>query len=382
MRNKSLLILSFITLIIIVAAVISSRGRTPQTVIETAMLFPDLKGRINDVAEIAVETPAGAIHVRKQGEVWAITESDNYPARFDKIKETALTLAEMRILSAKTSNASLFAEIGVEDITAENAKSKLVTLKDSGGNALASLVVGHPRVGRTPEDSGVYVRKAGTNESWLVDKTIALSAEAVDWIEQDLLDIADSRILDTRIEHPDGMVLTINRPKGEEHFSVLDIPKDKQPRSSYFIDQVGTILSKLTIENVKARSGFTFPDTAVKTTIRTYDGLVAHVTTANVEGLNHITLEFSVDESLLPASTSDTAAPAETKPIVVGEQPKEETKTAEDIRKEVADLNTKVANWVYIINSSKYGLLVKQPTDVLQDKTEEKPAAEAPKPAG
>lgn len=374
MSNRSLVILSFITLVIIIAAVISNQERAPQTAIETSQLFPELGNRINDVAAISIEGADGAININKQGEAWQLAESGNYPARFDKIKQTALTVADMKVLSPKTTNPSLFAELGVEEVGA-GAKSKRLTLKDAGGNTLAALIVGNTRSGRNAEDSGTYVRKADANETWLVSGSLSLSTTPTDWIEQQLLDVADDRIKDTRIEHPDGEVVIVTREQGQKDFSVVDVPEGKVARSMYFINQIGTILSKLQIDNVKPRAGFSFPDTATKTTIRTYDGLVANVTTANIDGLNHITLDFSVDEEGLAAAAAPEQAPAEgQEAIVIGEQPVDAAKQTEAVRKEVADLAAKTADWVYIIPSSKYGLLMKRPTDVLQDPPEEKPA--------
>jgi hypothetical protein len=377
MSNRRLLILSFITLVIIIAAVISSKDRAPQSVIESAELFPGLKDQINNVAEITIESASATLNIKKQGENWLITEAGDYPARFDKIKQTALTVADMKILSAKTSNPSLFSELGVEDTTAEKSSSHVLTLKDAGGKALAAVIVGNLKTSNTAGDTGVYVRKPGANETWLASGVLQVSSDVVEWIEQNLVNIADDRILDTRIEHPGGAVVSITRSKGEENFTVTDIPEGKEARSEYFVNQIGTILSNLTVENVKARTGFVFPDTATNTTVRTYDGLVAKITTANVDGANYIALDFSVDESLLSAATAtgDAANPAQ-EAIVIGEQPEKNEPAPADVRKEAQDLNNKVARWVYTIPSSKYSLLVKQVTDVTQDKTPEKPAAE------
>ena len=375
MSNRSLLILSFITLIIIVAAVISSKERAPQTVIESAELFPGLKDQINSIANITIESASGTLNLKKQGQDWLIAEAGDYPARFDKVKQTVLTLADMEIQSEKTSNPALFSELGVEDITAEKSTSQLLTLKDGSGNALASVITGNLRTSDIAGDTGVYVRKPGANETWLASGVLQISSDVIEWIEQNLVDVADDRILDTRIEHPDGSVLAISRVKGAEDFTVTEIPEGKESRSSYFINQIGTILSNLTVENVKAREGFVFPDTATKTTVRTYEGLVASITTANIEGANYIALDFTVDESLMTATTAATTDKPEQDAIVIGEPEKAET-AAIDVRKEAADLNSKVTRWVYTIPSSKYSLLVKKVTDVTQDKTAAEPEAD------
>ena len=319
MSNRRLLLLSFITLIIIVAAVISNKDRAPQTVIESADLFPGLKDQINDVAQISIESATTSLNMKKQGENWLITEAGDYPARFDKIKQTVLSLADMKILSAKTSNPALFSELGVEDTTTEKSSSNLLTLKDAGGKSLAAVIVGNLHTSDTAGDTGVYLRKSGGNETWLTSGVLQVSSDVIEWIEQNLVNIADDRIMDTRIEHPDDSKLAISRLKGEEDFTVTEIPEGKESRSAYFINQTGTILSNLTVENVKAREGFVFPDTATKTTVRTYEGLIASITTANIEGANYIALDFTVDESLMTATTAAaTPDKPEQETIVIG----------------------------------------------------------------
>ena len=376
MSNRRLLLLSFITLIIIVAAVISNKDRAPQTVIESADLFPGLKDQINDVAQISIESATASLNMKKQSENWLITEAGDYPARFDKIKQTVLSLADMKILSAKTSNPALFSELGVEDTTAEKSSSNLLTLKDAGGKSLAAVVVGNLRTSDTAGDTGVYLRKPGGNETWLTSGVLQVSSDVIEWIEQNLINIADDRIMDTRIEHPDDSVFAISRVKGETDFTVTEIPKGKESRSAYFINQTGTILSNLTVENVKAREGFVFPDTATKTTVRTYEGLIASITTANIEGANYIALDFTVDESLITATTATTSDKPEQEAIVIGEPEKKAETAPIDVRKEAAELNSKVTRWVYTIPSSKYALLVKKVTDVTQDKTTAVPEAD------
>ena len=377
MRNRNLLILAFITVVILVAASISSQNRAPQTVVSLSPLFPELKNQINSATQLSVESAEGTININKQDDKWLITEAGNYLARFDKIKQTVLALADLKQVSQKTSTPSLFSELDVADIHAENSKARLLTLKDASGNVLASLIVGRDA------GSGAYVRKPQTNETWQTSGKLDISSDVVAWVEQNLLDIADDRIFDTRLDHPDGKVVSITRAKGEKDFTVLDVPKDKQTKSGYFVNQIGTILSNLTIENVKARQGFTFPDTAIKTTIRTYDGLVATIVTANVDGANVISLDFNVDEALLTAAAAAPVTPeqpAAKEAIVIGEPAKDAAPQPIDVRKEVADLNSRVGSWVYTITSAKYGLLVKEPIDVIQDKPVEPAKTKEKKP--
>jgi hypothetical protein len=355
MSNKSLLILASVTIIIIIAAAISTSNRAPQTVVENPPLLPDLRNRINDISQIIIESPDNAVHITKLDDAWGVMQSDNYPARFDKVKKLVLDIAGLNIISEKTSNPDLFRELGVEDPSAENAASKMLTLLDGSGNELSRLIIGNTR----PRD-GLYLRKAGTNDTYLVDGNPEVTADPGDWVESDLLDIANERVMETTIEHPDGEIITLSREQGSEDFTLAEIPEGRKARSGYFTNQPATFLADLTIENAKSRENFTFPEPQVITTIRTYDGLVANINSAKIDNVNHAIMEFSVDESRLTTASAD-----EEETVVIGEQPEQQP----DVRQEAEELNNKVDNWVFIIPQSKYLLLTKR-IDELTDAIE------------
>ncbi|MGK0296768.1 MAG: hypothetical protein ACI9XC_000361 [Gammaproteobacteria bacterium] len=358
MKNKRLLILACLTLVIIVAASISTNKRAPQTVIEKISLAPELKSQINNVAQIIIESADGAVHIAKDDNEWVVMQADNYPARFDKVKKLVLDTADLYVLSEKTSNPALFNELGVEDITEEDSNSTLLTLLDSSGTSLTSIIVGNSRT----QDS-VYVRTAGSNNTYLVSGQPDVTTNPTDWIEKDLFNIANERIMEVVIEHPDGDILNLTRAQGKENFTLTTIPEGRKSRSEYFTNQPGTFLANVSILNAKSREVFSFPELPVKTIIATYDGLVATINSAKVEGQDHASLEFSVDESLY-TSTQD----MDDSTIVIGE----EEPTALDIKQEVQALNDKVREWVFIIPQAKHLILSKtisELTDVIEEES-------------
>jgi hypothetical protein len=359
MRNKRLLILASITIIIIVAATISTNNRAPQTVIEKTSLLPELKSQINNVSQIILESADNAVHITKSGDEWVVMQADNYPARFDKVKKLVLDTADLYVLSEKTSNPDLFKELGVEDITEENSNSTLLSLLDDSGSSLTSIIVGNSRT----QDS-VYVRTAGSNNTYLVSGNTDVTTNPTDWIEKTLFNIADERIMGVMIEHPDGDVVTLNRPQGVENFTLTNIPNGRKSRSEYFTNQPGTFLSNVSILDAKSREAFSYPEPPVKTIISTYDGLVATINSAKVDGRDHVSMEFSVDGSLYTQSQDM----ANDSVIVIGE----EQSTALDIKQEAQELNDKVMEWVFIIPQAKHLILSKttsELTDVIEEES-------------
>lgn len=356
MRNRNLLVLSLVTLVVLIAAMISSQNRAPQTEIERPLLFPDLAARVNDITDIVIESGETSIHVSRLADNWVVEEAHNYPARFDKIKKLVLATAEMRLLAERTRNPSLYPELGVEPADGANPGSHLLTLKDAAGNTLASVIVGKERKSAAPGGSrGLYVRKPDSDQALLVEGEVTVSTMVRDWIERDLINVSNDRISRVSLTYTDETSLVLTRGKGENDFSIEEIPDGKDAESAFIVNQMGTFLSNLTIDNVRARESFTFPEPQTTTTITTYDGLVATIVSATADGIHYASLEFSVDESIITAGA------------VESQQQESSEGENTDIRQEAADLNSKVANWVYIIPDYKYRALVKQADELMKD---------------
>jgi len=345
MRNKSLFVLSIITIIVIVAAVISSQNRAPQTRIEQAALLPQLKDRVNDITAIVIDSETSSLLISKHEDKWLIQEGNNFPAGFDKLRKLVIDATELTIISGKTTNPALFAELGVEDPVQEGSLSHLLTFRDSTGNTIESVIVGN----RSQTGSaGLYVRKPGSNETFLATGTLDVSTDVAKWIDKNLLDIANDRIMETTIIHPDGTTIALVREQGQENFTLLNIPDDKQPKSAYFINQPATFLYALTIDNLKSTDEVAFPETTITTTIKTYDGLIASIRSAQIDWINHVTISFGADEEILAGHDE-----------------------SDSVRQEISDLNNKVENRVFVIPVSKYYLLDKKPEDLWENKQDQ-----------
>ena len=135
MKNKKLIVLAIVTLAVILAAGIASRLRAPQSTINTQVLFPELAGRINDIAAITIKGNKGTIVLQQQGERWVLASADNYPALFNRIKQNVVGMAELRIVDEKTDNPEFYDRLGVEGPEVEGTKSMLITLQDKIGRA-------------------------------------------------------------------------------------------------------------------------------------------------------------------------------------------------------------------------------------------------------
>jgi hypothetical protein len=390
MRKTAFFALSITTVLAVAAAMFVSKERAPESELAESALFPGLAEHINDVAHIEVKSKDQKTTVRKDGERWVIEDRAGFPALFDKVKATVVAVADLEVLEPKTTNKELYPRLGVEGIDAEPSSSVLVQLADGQSKPLAALLVGKPRSGGSP---GTYVRRPDEPQAWLVRGRVEVSADPVEWMERELLNIASERIREITIEKAgDKPVRVFKKEPKDKDFVLADLPKGAKLKSQLTLNGLASALEQLRLDDVKKRSGFELPKGHTVTTLRGFDGLVAVVQSAVIDDKTHAIFDFSYDAAAAaepektppipgpPPDQAPAAAPAVAlaekpagapeAPTAPPDAPKGEVSAPEPAKPSVADevatLNAKVAEWVYLLPSFKAKLL----TEGLSDLTE------------
>ena len=367
MKQRTLLLLVIITVIVTAAAVISSRSRAPQSNIEMTRLFPELAGHINDVREIVITGKGKTLNLVKRDEDWTIKQTGGYPALFTKIKPVIIGISELKVIDAKTSNPELYSRLGVEDPSGNRATSHLVTLKSDTGD-LASLIIGHRQKSSAPGNEGLYVRLPDQSRSLLVEGRVEVSSNVTDWIDRNLFNIGPERIKSIRVNHPGDGEFVLSRENDIDKLAMADVPADKEPQSEVILSRMQTLLQDFFANNIKSKDSVQFPADSVITTVRTFDGLVATITSARInnENLSHLAFEF--DQTAAVAYAADNADNHDGKDAAAGP----------DVKTEAADLDRKYSPWVFVVPDFKFELLTRGKDKLVKDKTAEKPGKSKP----
>ncbi len=376
LSKNALATLAAITLLIIGAAWYITKSRSPETEIRQAPFFPDLINRVNDIARIEIRTRNQNTVLSNQGEGWVIENRSRYPALFEKVKGAVMAVAGLEILEGKTKNKELYPRLGVEDIETEGSSSRQILFFAQEAQPLVSLIVGKERT----QASGryipaLYVRKAGEAQAFLVKGELAIPANPMDWADRELLDLAAERICEITIEPPGQSPLRIHRKDRDTSDYTLDtIPQGSRLKSQTVLNSLASALESLQFDEVVARSEFTPPPNPTTTTLRAFDGLIARVTLANINDKPHASFEFLYDAQ----AEADKQLGAE--PKSVGSNPPAKAEAKPSVEEEVAKLNEKTRNWVYILPTYKAALLTKTLSDLTapkeEPKTKKEPKAE------
>jgi hypothetical protein len=287
MTPRSFTVFAAVTGLMVVAAVVAVAQRPAPTHIRTnqALIYPALAKSVNDAASIAIRVPGRSFTVKRNGNGWGIAELNGYPALFDKVKTVLVQLAQLRFLEAKTSDATRYDRLAVQDVAAKDegasgddkdAKPKYVEVRDAKGTVLAEGHLGKRNANLFGSDKGgTYLRVGNDKQSWLAEGIVSLGDGPADWISKKIIDVKSADIKKLTILSPKGGGLVIHRAaKTDKDFTLDDIPPGKKQRGQWETDQMATALEGLELSDVRRADEIKFPDGPYKGAFTTFDGLV------------------------------------------------------------------------------------------------------------
>ncbi|MGO9036708.1 MAG: DUF4340 domain-containing protein [Steroidobacteraceae bacterium] len=245
-------------LVVILGALYLNSNRNPHAPeVQGLALLPALAGELDTVTALTVRRGGAApvVTVHKVAGQWTVAERDDYPADVAKLRKLLLALGEAKIVEEKTSSPANFSIIGVEDPAQSGATSAQVTVTARDGEH--SVIVGKPA------GPGYFARRAGQNQSYLVEPPVSLETEPRYWIESRLIDVPTKSIQSVEIKPPTGAGYVIHRLKpGEEGFDLDGTPAGRKAIDANELAPSATLLSSLNAEDVAAASGIDFSNAA------------------------------------------------------------------------------------------------------------------------
>ena len=396
MNRKTLIGLAIAALVAIVTAIALNQANRPRSESggeQSSYLVPELRDHVNDVSKLVV---TGADNktlatLERGTNGWSIAEKGGYAADTGKLREFLLKLADAKQVEEKTANKDKYATLGVEDVSASEAKGFQVEL--DGLAQPLGLIVGmaNPR-------GGTFVRRVGDPQSWLVSATLKVEKNAADWLKKDLVDIAENRIESVTIIHPDGKRVRVSKDaEGDVNFKLADIPKGREAASEYSANGLASTLAGLRFDDVALAQGAAPDDKALQAAYATFDGIVVDVTAWEKDAKDYAQFTASLDATRadkgIAAQQAKTKSEFETataiaakdsklaeKPIkllAVSDATKDHENRLAALNKEVADLNARVSGWTYVLPAYKYANINKSSNDLLKPLGDKKAAGAA-----
>jgi len=356
MKTSHVVILAGVAVAAIGGAVaVSLSGSGSNAPSTNERVFPALAGKLNDITSLTVARKDETVTVAKKGDAWVMPAKHDYPAAFDKVRRLLLDVADLRPLEQKTSSPSLFASLELEDLSAAEAKSTLVTMKDASGNTVLATYVGKLRFGKGAGGDGTYVRREGSNETWLAKGRVQPDKGVVSWLDRGLIDVARERVATVLLVQADGSKVEAARVKAtDKNFTLKsEVPKGKKVKSEWDVNNLAAPFERLELEDVRPVADILVAPGSPYGAVATFDGVVVRADLVEFEGQTWARLNARYE--------APSAAPSE------DEIKEGKLKTAEEAQKEVEAFNAKVGSWVYRLPDWKTENLRKKVSDLVED---------------
>ncbi|MEO5337953.1 MAG: DUF4340 domain-containing protein [Magnetospirillum sp. WYHS-4] len=234
-------------------------------------LFPTLLDVANQVEMVAIASGRETLTLERKDGRWSLAERHGYPVGADRVRAVVLGLADLRILEAKTKLPEHHKALGVEDSGLKDSTSREVTLFDAKGQKVAAAIVGRPKFDVGGGERGLYIRRAGEDQAWLVKGQVDLGQGSADWLEREIVDVAAERVASIAIRHPDGETLVASRSSADEkHLSVKGVAAKRED----ILDGMMAGLSHLMLDDVRKADDLEIGDAYLtRAEVTTFDGL-------------------------------------------------------------------------------------------------------------
>jgi hypothetical protein len=345
-----------------------SNDKAPQTEVTRTALYAGLLDKLNDVARVELRSAKTQTTLKRDDDKWTIANRDNFPADPAAVKRLLLGLADLQIVEAKTSLPDSYGRIGVAD-PGDGSDSLEIDVYGSKDDKIVAVIVGHGR--DNGQQSQRYVRRAGEAQSYLVNGKLDGTSDPITWLDARIADVDTARVQRIEITPGDGpqVVITKSKPK-DNFFELQNVPAGKVARSKALVSSLGALLLDLRFNSVVSAARFSAAKPLRRSTVQTFDGLVAHIDEFEADGKTYARFDFSYDAALVQAGAAQDAAAAKQAaepPPVPGTEAAQPAATAkESVEQEVARLKARTAPWAYELPDYKMRMLSKRLDDLVQ----------------
>ncbi len=382
MKIKQLLVLTLIAAILVAAAKLATRkpsatGGSPVG----AKVLPALA--INDVQTIDIRTPDATATVARVDGLWRVTNHHNYPADFGKIRDLLTKLADLKTLQSVRATPQQRRELHLQsDPGIDSAEQPaILDLKDKTGKSLETLSLGkerqRPSSGPQPEPYGSFPdgRFIATSKGaiHLVGDTLSEAiATPRQWMDEDFVSVKPEDIASIEISGATNGAISLKRASGTTDFTLPTIPDGKEADAPG-LTRLTSALNYTRFDDIAdpaaapASLGLDKPVTFIARTFKgeTYTVTIGRSSPPDSQYYARLSVAFTPPPTPTGADATNQTAKA---------QADLNEKLAADTKR----LSTKLAPWIYRLNSYSAESLVMGYADLLKDKPkpeEKKPEA-------
>ncbi|MEP6831618.1 MAG: DUF4340 domain-containing protein [Rhizomicrobium sp.] len=343
-RRRNLIVLGALAVISVALAglMLTFRAQEGRARFTPGEFLPGFAAHVKEATHIHVVSRDGTFDVdylSAKGS-WVLPARGNYPADFERVRQTLIGLAALEAVEPKTARADWLAYIGLD--APPKGSGTAITVTDKADKILAALIIGNAAELENAQGvTGVFVRHPGDNQSYLARAVFTLRGNVADWLETGVMSIEAARLNTVTITPTSGAPFTLARANPSDREYKLQGPP---PPKGFAVNPAMLNLIPQLI------TGFAFVDVQPASQI---DFSKAVHLTAHTFDMQNIRMDAIV--------VKDTVW------VRVSAQPDPGTPTMQ--RQEAGIINARAAEWAYKLSPNK-GQLLMTTRDALMTKAE------------
>ena len=271
-RRRTLIIIGSAALVFAALAAVVLWQRAAEGIARyTPVTFlPGFEAQAKDAARIEVSGHDGRFAVVLTPQGWVLPDRGNYPANFDEVRQTLITLAQLTTIAPKTSRPDWLHYVSLDD-PPRGLGTDLV-VKDARGAVLTHLIFGN--VEELGNSTAVFVRHPGENQSYLARAVFPLNGAVANWIKTGLFDMGPGRLQEVVVTPASGPGYTVGRRFAADNVNVLK-PEGGTP-DPQIVDGLGFAVAAFMVSDVRPAAGIDFKG-ATKVEAHGFDGLAINL---------------------------------------------------------------------------------------------------------
>ncbi|MGA9795745.1 MAG: DUF4340 domain-containing protein [Rhizomicrobium sp.] len=277
-RRRNLAILAAIAAVLVLLAVLAlwQRARESEPRYVEEAFFPKLAQHVRQIADIRISSRAGTFDVAfKPDAGWVLPQHDNYPASFERLRQTVVGMAALQTIEPKTSRPDW---LPLVDLGAPPKGDGVeISLLDEKGHAIAAMIAGKTvDIGDASGAQGLFARKPNSDQAWLLRSVFQPKASPAQWLDKTVMDVDRARIREVDVDPVGSPSFTVVRAKpGDADFAIASLPAGRQMAFAGAADAVGAAITEFSFDDVKPAHDFDFSDSSktARLVTKTFDGL-------------------------------------------------------------------------------------------------------------
>ncbi len=311
-RRRNLAVLAAAALVSLLLAIAAVWQESAESSMPAQTEFlPGFAKAVRDAARIHIVSKSGAFDVNFVPEKgWVVPQRADYPASFSLVQRTLVGLAALRTIEPKTARPDWFHFVGLQ--TPPAGDGILIAVSDDKGRPLGSVIAGKSEdIGDPTGATGLFVRRPGENQSWLVRSVMDPRAAVSDWLDKHVMDVDRARIREVDVDPAGSASYVVARAKpSDPDFALTPIPAGKSVSDPTVPDGVASAIADFGFDDVRPARDLDFNDPAATARLvtKTFDGLVVtvHVVRAGADYWAQVSAEAAAPST--PETEKEAAA--------------------------------------------------------------------------